>query len=114
MRNTSSDDDLPTAVEEALSKGIQDFDTALINAVYNLFPEGAETKWEDEHWDDAYYVYEAIGRDRDDERYRKARLANVGTTALIAFIERPKENIWVASLGDSEAGTSIAFMMYRS
>ena len=44
-RNVSSGDDLPAAVEEALAKGIREFDVSLINEVYNLFPEGAQTDW---------------------------------------------------------------------
>ncbi|KAL1744584.1 phosphatase 2C-like domain-containing protein [Schizophyllum fasciatum] len=95
--------DLSAAVPTALSSGIQDFDRALIEEVYKLFPEGEETDWTDEYWDDEYYIYETIGRGKEDERFRTVRRATTGTAALVAFIDKAKKNIWVASLGDSEA-----------
>ena len=105
-RNVSSDDDLPAAVEEALLKGIREFDASLIDEVYNLFPEGAQTDWDDGFWDEPYWIFDALGgRSKESEKFRTARRAVVGTTTLVAFIDQAKENIWVASLGDSEAGT---------
>ncbi|KAL1667304.1 phosphatase 2C-like domain-containing protein, partial [Schizophyllum commune] len=103
-RNISSDDDLPAAVEEALSKGIREFDASLIDEVYNLFPEGAQTDWDDGFWDEPYWIFDVLGgRSKESEKFRTARRAVVGTTALVAFIDQAKENVWVASLGDSEA-----------
>ena len=99
-----SPSDLFAAVEEALTKGIEDFDASLIDAVYKLFPDGAATDWSDEYWKGPFYVYERIGRSKEDERFRSVRRAVVGTTALVAFVDKDSKYVWVASLGDSEAG----------
>lgn len=43
--------------------------------------------------------------DRGGENFYKARLCMYGTTALVALIDPGRENLWVANLGDSQAGT---------
>ncbi|TRM55783.1 phosphatase 2C-like domain-containing protein [Schizophyllum amplum] len=96
-------EDLSAAVEEALVKGIEDFDASLIDEVMQLFPEGAATNWADPFWDDSGEVFEIIGYTKEDPRFRASRRALVGTTALVGFIDKEKQNVWVASLGDSEA-----------
>ncbi|TRM59488.1 phosphatase 2C-like domain-containing protein [Schizophyllum amplum] len=96
-------EDLSAAVEEALVKGIEDFDASLIDEVVQLFPEGSATDWADSFWDDTGEIFEIIGYSKEDPRFRAARRAVVGTTVLVGFVDKEKQNIWVASLGDSEA-----------
>ncbi|KAL1698494.1 phosphatase 2C-like domain-containing protein [Schizophyllum commune] len=105
-RNISSSDaaDLSTVIEEALVKGIEDFDTSLLDDVLKHFPQGADTDWDDPLWDDPAEVFEIIGYSKDDPVFVAARRTIVGATALVGFIDKQKRNLWVASLGDSEAG----------
>lgn len=93
--------DFSSAVEKALAEGIEDFDASLVRDLFAAFPEGSysEERWGDE--DDG--AFEVVGYSRKDERARAARRCLVGSTALVGFIDRAKQNIWVASLGDSEA-----------
>ena len=107
-RNISSGDaaDLSTVVEEALVKGIEDFDASLLDDVLKHFPQGADTDWDDPLWDDPAEVFEIFGFSREDPVFVAARRTIVGATALVGFIDREKKNLWVASLGDSEAGRS--------
>ncbi|KAL1717039.1 phosphatase 2C-like domain-containing protein [Schizophyllum commune] len=104
-RNISSGDaaDLSTVVEEALVKGIEDFDASLLDDVLKHFPQGADTDWDDPLWDDPAEVFEIIGYSRDDPVFVAARRTIVGATVLVGFIDKQKRNLWVASLGDSEA-----------
>ncbi|KAJ4467026.1 hypothetical protein J3R30DRAFT_3309846 [Lentinula aciculospora] len=44
-----------------------------------------------------------LGWLKEHTKFQRARYAVVGTTALISFVDRAKENVWVASLGDSDA-----------
>ncbi|KAJ7898389.1 phosphatase 2C-like domain-containing protein [Mycena leptocephala] len=82
----------PTArdadISQAISQIFQDFDSSLIEKVTKLFAPGED--WSDIHWTDRGNVHEG-------------RLAVIGTTALIGIINKQKRNIWVVSLGDSDA-----------
>ncbi|KAI5888299.1 protein serine/threonine phosphatase 2C [Schizophyllum commune H4-8] len=104
-RNISSGGgaDISTAVEEALVKGIEDFDASLLDNVLKHFPQGADTDWDDPLWDDPAEVFDIFGYSREDPVFVAARRTIVGSTALVGFIDREKKNLWVASLGDSEA-----------
>jgi len=93
-------------VTTALIEGIQEYDRTLIDDLVCMFPKGYDEDWA--QWDDAddspNNVFSVIGV-KGDEDFDVARRAVVGTTALVAFIDEKGENIWVASLGDSEAST---------
>ncbi|KAL1744581.1 phosphatase 2C-like domain-containing protein [Schizophyllum fasciatum] len=95
--------DMSSSVEKALIAGIEEFDASLLNDVLKHFPQGADTDWNDPFWDDSGEVYEVIGYSKEDPVFCAARRTIVGATALVAFIDRAKRNVWVASLGDSEA-----------
>ena len=107
-RNVSSTNaaDISAAVEQALIKGIEDFDASLLHDFLKHFPQGADTNWDDPLWDDPAEVFEIFGFSREDPVFVAARRTIVGATALVGFIDREKKNLWVASLGDSEAGKS--------
>jgi pyruvate dehydrogenase phosphatase len=96
----------PTArdadISQAISQIFQDFDASLIANVAKLFAPGED--WTDLHWTDRGNVHEVIGYGKQDPQSREGRLAVVGTTALIGIIDKQKRNIWVVSLGDSDAG----------
>ncbi|KAJ7870000.1 phosphatase 2C-like domain-containing protein [Mycena leptocephala] len=95
----------PTArdadISQAINQIFQDFDSSLIEKVTKLFAPGED--WSDIHWTDRGNVHEVIGYGKQDPQFREGRLAVVGTTALIGIIDKQKRNIWVVSLGDSDA-----------
>ncbi|KAI5888293.1 protein serine/threonine phosphatase 2C [Schizophyllum commune H4-8] len=101
-KNVAQDpSDFSAAVERALADGIKDFDESLLRDLFEAFPE---CSYNDEFWgNEDEGTFEVVGYSKRDERVRAARRCLVGSTALIGFIDRAKCNIWVASLGDSEA-----------
>ncbi|EPQ50570.1 protein serine/threonine phosphatase 2C [Gloeophyllum trabeum ATCC 11539] len=92
----------PEAVSEILSRSIRSFDDAIAGDVLDLFPGGLESlsdipdaeirKIINDHYHGA-------------SNYNKARLCMYGTTALVALVDPAHENLWVANLGDCQAGT---------
>ncbi|KAE9392774.1 protein serine/threonine phosphatase 2C [Gymnopus androsaceus JB14] len=94
---------LDEAVVASFVKGIEDYDRSLLQRVVDEFPQKDQTDWSDPFWQDEREVFEVLGYNKSDPKFQMARYAVVGTTALIAFIDKAKENIWVASLGDSDA-----------
>ncbi|KAF9068869.1 phosphatase 2C-like domain-containing protein [Rhodocollybia butyracea] len=95
---------LGDAVTESLIKGIEDYDRSLLyDGVINEFPQKDQTDWSDPVWHDQDEIWLVLGWLREHPKFQRARYAVVGTTALVAFIDKAKENVWVASLGDSDA-----------
>ncbi|KAJ7087106.1 hypothetical protein C8R44DRAFT_900745 [Mycena epipterygia] len=83
---------------------IEEFDRSLLLPVVALFDEGED--WSDPAWlDTAKEVYPRIGYSSEsvDEHYVAGMRATVGSTALIAFLDHERKNLWVASLGDCDA-----------
>lgn len=77
------------------------FDEAIAGDVLDLFPGGIESL--------STYSDEQIKRKINDiytggENYKKARLCMYGTTALVALVDPDHENLWLANLGDCQAG----------
>lgn len=77
------------------------FDEAIAGDVLDLFPGGIESL--------STYSDEQIRRKINDiytggENYKKARLCMYGTTALVALVDPDHENLWLANLGDCQAG----------
>jgi hypothetical protein len=95
-------------MRDLLSNAITAFDNAIAGDVLELFPGGIESlpgRTDEE-------IQEVVN-DFGDGRgtganYQKARLCLYGTTALVALVDPAHENLWVANLGDCEAGTSCA------
>ncbi|KAF9068877.1 phosphatase 2C-like domain-containing protein [Rhodocollybia butyracea] len=83
---------LGDAVTESFIKGIE----IMIVRCY-------QTDWSDPKWHDQDEVWLILGWLREHPKFQRARYAVAGTTVLIAFVDNAKENIWVASLGDSDA-----------
>ncbi|KAF5344924.1 hypothetical protein D9758_011586 [Tetrapyrgos nigripes] len=105
IQKTLVDEDrnLDHAVRNSLSAGIEDFDRSLLQGFYDIWPKKDQTDWDDPLWLDPGEVFEVIGYSRVNPKFQRARYAVVGSTALVVFIDKAKENVWVASLGDSEA-----------
>ncbi|KAF8828313.1 hypothetical protein HHX47_DHR4000530 [Lentinula edodes] len=94
---------LDEAVVTSFIQGIEEYDRWLIQGVIDEFPQKDQTDWSDPFWEDEREVFSVLGWLKEHPKFQRARYAVVGTTALIAFIDRAKENVWVASLGDSDA-----------
>ncbi|KAJ7362261.1 hypothetical protein DFH08DRAFT_321263 [Mycena albidolilacea] len=91
-------------VEAVMKDTIEEFDRSLLLPLLGLFDEGED--WSDPKWlNTETEVYPRIGDpDKDDERYAAGMRATVGSTALIAFLDKQRKYLWVASLGDCDAG----------
>ncbi|KAJ6584859.1 phosphatase 2C-like domain-containing protein [Mycena capillaripes] len=88
-------------VETVMKDTIEEFDRSLLLPVLSMFEEGED--WSDPKWLDKNEVYPRIGYPSRDERYDAGIRATVGSTALIAFLDRQRKHLWVASLGDCDA-----------
>lgn len=101
-----------------LSSRITAFDNAIAGDVLELFPGGIESLpgLTDEEIQAVVNDFAVPGVGSNGagagagagENYKKARLCLYGTTALVALVDPAHENLWVASLGDCEAGTCLA------
>jgi pyruvate dehydrogenase phosphatase len=101
-------------VEAVMKDTIEEFDRSLLLPLLALFDEGED--WSDPKWlNTETEVYPRIGYpDKDDERYAAGTRATVGSTALIAFLDKQRKHLWVASLGDCDAGAHPSFSLFRS
>jgi pyruvate dehydrogenase phosphatase len=92
-------------VRDLFSNAITAFDNAIAGDVLDLFPGGIESlpgRTDEEIQE----VLNDFGDGRGTgANYQKARLCLYGTTALVALVDPAHENLWVANLGDCEAGT---------
>ncbi|KAJ7031268.1 phosphatase 2C-like domain-containing protein [Mycena alexandri] len=93
----------PTApdVDQVITQIFEDFDRSLILKVTELFEPGED--WTGEHWTDPGNIFEVVGYSKKDPKFAGARLAVVGTTVLLGIIDKSKKQVWVVSLGDSDA-----------
>jgi pyruvate dehydrogenase phosphatase len=91
----------PDAIRNILSIAITSFDEAIAGDVLDLFPGGIASlaSLSDEEIQRVINDFDGTG-----ENYKKARLCMYGTTALVALVDPKHENLWVAGLGDCEAG----------
>jgi len=77
------------------------FDDAIAGDVLDLFPGGLESlpSLSNEHIQSTINDIHHGG-----VNYKKARLCMYGTTALVALVDPDHENLWLANLGDCQAG----------
>jgi pyruvate dehydrogenase phosphatase len=94
----------PDLICDLLSNGITAFDNAIAGDVLDLFPGGI-TSLPSRTDDEIQAVVNDFGGPSVGANYQKARLCLYGTTALVALVDPTHENLWVANLGDCEAGT---------
>jgi pyruvate dehydrogenase phosphatase len=95
---------LSQSVSDAIQEGIHAFDDSLTAGLKGVFPESPE---ELERLSDA----EIRGRLADDlDGSKRARVIRCmrGTTVVLAITDSARENVWVANVGDSVAGTVLA------
>ncbi|KAF8911300.1 phosphatase 2C-like domain-containing protein [Mucidula mucida] len=83
------------AVQHAFEKTFLEFDTAIGEDFMALFAAKSSSDWTQRE------VIDLIKADPENDN--KARRAVSGTTAIIGFLTKDKEDLWVACLGDSEA-----------
>lgn len=95
----------PEVVRDMLAKGITAFDDAIAGDVLELFPGGLASLPSRSDEEIQAVVNDFAGPSAG-ANYKKARLCLYGTTALVALVDPTHENLWVANLGDCEAGTS--------
>lgn len=107
----------PDTIRHTLSNRIMAFDNAIAGDVLELFPGGIESLpgLTDEEIQAVVNDFSVPGGAGSNgagagtgANYKKARLCLYGTTALVALVDPAHENLWVANLGDCEAGTCLA------
>jgi pyruvate dehydrogenase phosphatase len=104
----------PDTIRDMLSRRITAFDNAIAGDVLELFPGGIESLpgLTDEEIQAVVNDFAVPGSNGAGAgagaNYKKARLCLYGTTALVALVDPAHENLWVANLGDCEAGTCLA------
>jgi len=98
----------PDLVCDILSSGITAFDNAIAGDVLELFPGGIASL-PDRTDEEIQAVVNDFAGPSGGANYQKARLCLYGTTALVALVDPSHENLWVANLGDCEAGTPSSF-----
>ena len=105
-----------------LSSHITAFDNAIAGDVLELFPGGIESLpgLTDEEIQAVVNDFAVPGGGGSNgagsgsgANYKKARLCLYGTTALVALVDPAHENLWVANLGDCEAGTCLAHKHFK-
>ena len=94
-------------VRELFSNAITAFDNAIAGDVLELFPGGIESLPGQTDEEIQEVLNDFGDRHGTGANYQKARLCLYGTTALVALVDPAHENLWVANLGDCEAGTRI-------
>lgn len=90
----------PAYISELFSKAIVAFDDAIAGDVLDLFGgiEGLK------NFSDAQIRSIINDRHRGGANWQKVRLCMYGTTALVALVDPEHQNLWVANLGDCQAG----------
>jgi hypothetical protein len=104
----------PEVVRDMLSHGITAFDDAIAGDVLELFPGGLASLPSRTDEEIQAVVNDFTGPSAG-ANYQKARLCLYGTTALVALVDPAHENLWVANLGDCEAGMppiSLFFLLF--
>lgn len=94
----------PMIVSALLKRAFASFDRDIANDVLELFPGGVASldRLSDE------YIRSVINDHKNGlENYKKVQLNLYGTTALLALVDPRQENLWVANLGDCQAGKSV-------
>jgi pyruvate dehydrogenase phosphatase len=100
MANASNAPLTPSTISALLQSSIQAVDDALTDAVKHLFPnEATLAALTDEQ------IKSTINGPTNPNNLTILRCMR-GTTALVSLVDPKKENLWVASLGDCQAGAS--------
>ena len=92
----------PAEVSKILSEATTSFDHAIAGDILKVFPAGIKALADMPH----SMIQAIINRNADPQFLKKARLCMYGTTALIALVDPDHQNLWVANVGDCQAGPS--------
>lgn len=91
------------SISNLLSEVITSYDDSLMKDLYDLFPGGVEelNKLSDDE-------VKAVIRDSTTggSNHAKVALCMQGSTVLLSLLDPNHDNVWVASLGDCQAGVS--------
>ncbi|KAF9029246.1 protein serine/threonine phosphatase 2C [Hymenopellis radicata] len=92
-----------TDIADIMKTAIENFDQSLLRNFTSLFEreDFSGANWDDDRKGQG--IYSVVGY-KGEETFETVRRAVVGSTALIAFINKDRTKVWVASLGDSDAG----------
>ena len=90
----------PAEVSRILSESTTSFDRAIAGDILKIFPGGIEALQNMSQ----STVQAIINRNADPQLLKNARLCMYGTTALVALVDPDHQNLWVANVGDCQAG----------
>ena len=102
----------PDSISDLLSEVIVSYDDSLTKDLYDIFPGGHEElkKLSDDEIKAVIHDSAAGG-----PNHAKVARCMQGSTVLVSLIDPSRDNIWVASLGDCQAGVSlVSFLQYQS
>ena len=88
-----------------LKRAFISFDRDIANDVLALFPGGIASL---EHLSDDYIRSVINDYNNGLQNYKKVQLNMYGTTALLALVDPRQEHLWIANLGDCQAGASLS------
>ena len=102
----------PVSISNLLSNAITSYDDSLTKDLYDIFPGGLKElkKLSDDE-------VKAVIHDSTAGGLNHAKVARCmqGSTVLVSLIDPNRDNIWVASLGDCQAGVSlVSFSLCRN
>jgi pyruvate dehydrogenase phosphatase len=105
----------PATVSDLLVKAISEVDDSITRDIMGLFPGGPDAiaKLSDEQIDAIVNNFESgFGRGNN----AKVLVGMRGSTALVSLVDPEQENLWVASLGDSQAvlGTKVSSKEWKA
>lgn len=92
----------PEVIAETISQAIVHFDELIISRFLNVLPEAYRTNLPTVNPGDIRQLIN--DRSRGGHCYLRTAQAMGGTTALITLTDPRRENLWVANLGDCQAG----------
>lgn len=90
----------PTEVSRILSEACTSFDRAIAGDILKVFAGDVKSLANKSQ----SAIKAIINRNADPQFLKKARLCMYGTTALVALVDPDHRNLWVANVGDCQAG----------
>lgn len=98
----------PSFISSLFTRSILAFDKAIAGDVLDLFGGSVESL---SNYTDAEIRSIINDQHKGGHNFRKARLNMYGTTALVTLVDAKHENLWVANVGDCQAGTHDLFLL---
>lgn len=95
----------PNSISDLLSKAIISYDDSLTKDLYGIFPGGPEELKQLSDDQVKAIIHDSAS---NGPNHSKVARCMQGSTVLISLIDPGRDNIWVASLGDCQAGMPLA------